>query len=86
LKTDTLRWVGTAPGDQANLLLIGQVARLGLQGHPQGGVKASVLEVQSPSPGSTAVPVQVSMKLEEDDMGLAKPGTAVEAEIERSAR
>jgi multidrug resistance efflux pump len=85
LQTDTLRWVGTVPGNQANLLLIGQVARLGLQGHPQGGVKASILEMRSPSPGSTAVPVQVSMKLEEDDMGLAKPGTAVEAEIEPSA-
>jgi multidrug resistance efflux pump len=82
LKSDTLRWVGTVPGNQANLLLIGQVARLSLQGHPQGGVKASILEVRSPSPGSTAMPVQVSMKLEEDDMGLAKPGTAVEAEIQ----
>jgi multidrug resistance efflux pump len=85
LKTDTLRWVGVVPGDQAGQLLAGQTARLSLQGHPQGGVKASILEVRSANPGLPSAPVQVSMKLEEDDMGLAKPGTAVEAEIEPSS-
>lgn len=82
LNTNTLRWVGMVPGNQTSMLSVGQTARLSLQGHPQGGVKASILEVRLPSPGSTAVSVQVSMKLEEDDMGLAKPGTAVEAEID----
>jgi multidrug resistance efflux pump len=77
VKTDTIAWQGNVPGDQGRLLVVGQSARIKLQGHPQGWVNAKVTGVQSPSSGTAPVQIQLT----EDDLGLAVPGSNADAEI-----
>jgi multidrug resistance efflux pump len=78
VKTETIAWQGNVPGDQVRLLVVGQSARIKLQGHPQGWVNAKVTGVQSPSAGGAA-PVQ--LQFTEDELGLAVPGSNADAEI-----